>query len=100
MEVKRELKSLNNKTGEKIKMEIKNVLYLHEKWKGCYFWTPRGNAAARRSVEFNREISFILSGVKYQISQGLTASCKNYYYGLDIRKNGNKSNITALTKLI
>ena len=82
-----------------------------------YFWTPKGNASARRRSEdsnletvgkFFREI-----GLKTEIngntvtgeSEKLIArfkyseSCKNVYKNLLIEKNGKRSNITALRKM-
>ena len=57
----RELKSLNNKTGKKIVSELNIIIDEHEKYKNCYNWTVKGNAAGRRSQEFENILSFILN---------------------------------------
>ena len=100
MEIKRKLKSLDNKTGKKIVAILNNVIDTHEQYQGCYFWTVRNNAASRRRQEFDNNFSFILNGVKYDINQCLKISCKNFYYRLNIEKNGNKSNIKSIKNLL
>ena len=99
-EFKRNLKSLNNKTGELIKSELNNILAIHDKYKKCYFWTQNGNAASRRRQEFDTLLKFKCNEIEYTISQTLSISCANFYYNCDIRKDGNKSNVTAINKLI
>jgi len=100
MEIKRKLKSLENKTGEVIKKELREIISYHERYKNCYFWTPNTNATGRRRMEFANVLTFELNGIKYKIEQELNLSCKNFYYGLDIYKNDKKSNVTSLTKLL
>jgi hypothetical protein len=100
MEFKRNLKSLDNKTGEKIRKEIKGVLTDHEKYQGCYFWTQTGNASSRRRQEFDYNLVFNFNGTKYEINQSLDISCKNFYYRLNIEKNGKRSNIRAIKSII
>lgn len=97
---KRPLKTLDNKTGAKIKSIIQSIDSDHDRYKKCYFWTSTGNASQRRSQEFTRGLDFTFSGIHYEITQDLSISCKNFYYNCDIRKDGKKSNITALRKLI
>ena len=100
MEIKRNLKSLDNKTGKRIITELKSILDNHEKYQGCYFWTQTGNAASRRRQEFDYSLSFIFDSVKFEINQSLDISCKNFYYRLNIEKNGKKSNIKSLKNLV
>ena len=100
MEFKRNLKSLQNKTGEKIVRELNVVIDNHEKYQGCYFWINTGNAANRRRQEFDYNLSFIFNGIKHEINQSLDISCKNFYYRLNIEKNGKKSNVRAIKNLI
>ena len=100
MEIKRNLKSLDNKTGKRIIEMLKNIDGLHDKYQKCYFWTPNCNAAGRRKQEFDNDFSFLFDGVKYEINQSLDISCKNFYYRLNIEKNGKKSNIRAIRSLI
>ena len=96
----RNLKTLNNKTGEKIKSRLSNILATHEKYKKCYFWTPNTHAAGRRSQEFDNSFSFMIADKLYEINQSLNISCKNFYYRLDIRLDGTKKNITCIKTLI
>ena len=100
MEIKRNLKSLKNKTGAKIINAIKGIEATHDKYQGCYHWTQTGNASGRRGQEFDNDYSFIFNGVKYDINQSLSVSCKNFYYRLHIEKGGKKSNIRAIRALI
>ena len=96
----RNLKTLNNKTGEKIKSRLSNILATHEKYKKCYFWTVNNNAAGRRQQEFDENFSFMVADKLYEINQSLGISCKNFYYRLDIRIDGNKKNVTCIKKLL
>ena len=96
----RNLKSLDNKTGRQIKSQIKEILRNKEHYAKCYFWTPRGNAAQRRQEEFEIDFSFVLDGKKYEISQSLSISCRNFYFSTEILVDGEKKNITALKKLV
>lgn len=100
MKFKRNLKSLNNKTGQKIKAKLNEMLNNHERYKKCYFWTNTGNAASRRSQEFETSTSFILDGKKYEWNQDLNISCKNFYWTSIIHINSKKSNIIAIKKLL
>ena len=100
MEIKRKLKSLENKTGLKIKSRIKNIIGDHDRYKSCYFWSNTGNAANRRRQEFTTSLKFNLNEIEYDICQDLSISCKNFYYSCDIQKNGKKSNIKSLKNLV
>ena len=100
MEIKRNLKSLENKTGEKIKNKIESMLSNHEKYKSCYFWSSTGNASSRRRQEFEDELSFVYNGIKYDWRQSLDISCKNFYWTSSISKNGKKSNVKVVKGLI
>ena len=96
----RNLKTLKNKTGTKIKSKLSDILATHEKYKKCYFWTVNNNAAGRRQQEFNNSFSFMIADELYEIKQSLDISCKNFYYRLDIRIDGNKKNVTCIKKLV
>ena len=96
----RNLKTLNNKTGEKIKSKLSNILDTHEKYKKCYFWAPNTNATGRRSQEFDENFNFMVADQLFEINQSLDISCKNFYYRLDIRLDGTKKNITCIKKLL
>jgi len=76
----RQLKTLNNKTGQKIKARLTGIISEHERHKNCYFWTPTGSASGRRSAEFTTELIFNLDGKKYEINQEKSCSCKNIHF--------------------
>lgn len=100
MEFKRNLKSLDNKTGNKIVKQLNIMIDNHDKYKSCYFWTQTGNAAQRRRQEFTENISFIFQNKKYEWQQNLDISCKNFYWNSSIFVDGKKSNITTIKNLI
>ncbi len=100
MEFKRNLKSLNNKTGKLIVSKINTMVNNYEKYKGCYFWKQTGSAASRRRQEFTESLSFNLFGKKYEWEQELSISCKNFYWTSDITVDGKKSNITSIKKIL
>jgi len=100
MKINRNLKTLNNKTGKKIISTLSTMCFDHEKYKNCYFWKNTGNAANRRSQEFEQTIVFTLNDVEYEWVQYLTISCRNFYWTSKIYKNGVKTNIKTIRKLI
>jgi hypothetical protein len=100
MNVTRNLKSLNNKTGNEIKNQINKMMDNHDKYKNCYFWKNTGNAANRRRQEFSDELIFTLNDVEYKWVQDLSISCRNFYWTSSIYKNGKKSNIKIIQNLI
>lgn len=97
---KRNLKSLENKTGNKIKNALNTIISEHERCKKSYFWKSFGNAAQRRKNEFCNELNFVLNNTEYVIVQEMTQSCKNVYFSTHIELNDEKKNITALKKLV
>jgi hypothetical protein len=100
MEFKRNLKSLDNKTGNKIVKQLNIMMDNHDKYKSCYFWTNTGNATNRRRQEFTEHLGFIFQGKKYEWNQELSISCKNFYWNSTIFIDDKKSNITAIKKLL
>ncbi len=100
MKFARKLKTLENKTGQKIKNHIKLLIENHDKYKKSYFWNPPANASGRRSMEFSENLEFIINGETYIINQDLECSCSNVYWSNNITVNGSKKNITCLKKLI
>jgi len=96
----RKLKNLNNKTGEKIKRTIQEIIDNKEKYKNCYFWNPPMTATQRRNQEFNNELEFFLNGKEYKVLQNMTLSCKNYYFKTTVMVDGLQKTITAIKKLI
>ena len=100
---RRNLKSLDNKTGRKIKAHIADLVANSLKYKSCYFWSntgDAGNAASRRRQGFQTELSFILNGHKYAASQDLSISCRNFYFSTGVQYDGHNSNMTRLKNLI
>ena len=100
MKFKRKLTSLNNKTGERIKKLIQEIINNHTNYKKCFFWTPPNSASQRRDKEFKIDLEFILNSKKYLIKQQLNISCKNYYFSTHVFVNEEKKNITCLKKII
>ena len=100
MIINRNLKTLENKTGSKIKAELNNIIEIHQKYKNCFFWSPPMTAAGRRKIEFENELSFILKDKKYEVKQELNCSCKNMYFSTKIFVDGKKKDIRSLKKLI
>jgi hypothetical protein len=96
----RNLKSLENKTGKKIKSYIQTILDNKKKYKDCYFWIPPCNANSRRQQEFKTEFSFLLNSQRYEVHQSLDLSCKNFYFATTVKVEGQNKNITALKKLM
>ena len=96
----RELKTLNNKTGDCIKFQIREVIEQHDRYSKAFFWTPKMNASQRRKEEFDDSFEFILSGEKVSIEQTLRISCQNYYYSLKVYVNGKKKDVRVLKKLV
>ena len=100
MEIKRNLKSLNSKTGRTITNKLSVMINNHDKYKKSYFWSPPGTASSRRSMEFKDNLIFNLGGKKYEIEQELYCSCKNVYWSNRIYIDGRKKTIIALKKLL
>ena len=99
-EFNRNLKSLDNKTGDKIKKILNNMLNTHEIYKNSYFWNPPGNAAGRRNKEFTDYVSFIFNNKQYEWEQELSCSCKNVYWTNYISVDGKKKDIRTIKKLL
>ncbi len=76
---------------------IRTILDAASKYRDCYFWDARRTTAAqRRREEFDREYEFAVGGDAYQVRQHLSISCRSYYYGHEIVRNGKPTNITPL----
>ena len=81
---------------------IRGIIDLHADMQGAYFWRPPSSAPQRRAYERERthSLTFKVNGVLWEINQVTDCSCKNIYYSLDVRVDGNKKNVRALKKLI
>ena len=83
-----------------LKSKINEVLNNSKYYRNCYFWTPYGNAASRGNREFGIEFEFDLNGETVSVNQSLSISCKNFYFSTDVRRDGRKSNVTVLRKVV
>ena len=84
----------------------------------CYFWTPSTNANGRRSNEERHQVvaekffnaigltttrngnSVNASGHGLDVSFSYNETCGNVYKSLEVYRDGKKSNITAIKKLV
>ena len=88
-----------------LKETILNCLELHERYKGCYFWTQTDSARGRRDkesmfLEDNPEFSVDWKGSHVEVKPSLSISCKNFYYSLEITLDGERKDIRLLKKII
>lgn len=84
-----------------LKKQIESIINEHEgNGKSYYFWSPPSNAFSRRAKEYETKVEFELKGKKYEVSQKLECSCKNYYYSLSITVDGSKKDVRALKKAL
>jgi len=81
---------------------INDVLRRHDHYRNAYFWTPRGNAAARRREEAQNSVRFEFraNGHRYLVDQDVTVSCANVYYRLGVYVDGAKKTVRALKSLV
>ena len=91
--------------NNKIKTKINSYLTMHEKYRHAYFWTSFGNAASRRNQEKKFADSYPIfffrnNGKLIEVKPYFSLSCRNVYYKLEIRVNGEKKDIRALKKII
>ena len=89
------MKNLND-----VKSEINTVIENSAKYKNGYFWTPYGGASQRRSREFSISFEFEHSGQQIEVRQSLSLSCRNFYFHTHVTRNGKKSNISILKKVV
>lgn len=87
------------------KKVIENCLEFHDKYKSCYFWTHIGNAKDRRNQESyfennNPSLKLATKNGEITVKPSLSISCKNFYYSLEILRDGRKSNVQILKNLI
>lgn len=90
----------HTKTLREVKKSLEDILQVMDKYKNCYFWSPRGNAAQRRREEFDEVHAFEFFGDEIKVELALRISCSNFYFTKNIHVNGNKSNATKLKNLI
>jgi len=82
------------------KERLKEVIDLHERYKGAYFWRPHTHAAQRRAAEWSNRLVFTYGGHEYSISQAYQESCRNCYYTCKIWVDGQKKDIRAVKKIL
>ena len=84
--------------------KIENVIELHEKMSGAYFFSSPCNSAGRRSYEAFNSLTteFTHDKQKIKIIQETTCSAKNIYYKMRIFVNNKevKKDIRFLKKMI
>ena len=93
----KEYKRLKNTKAMKYLIAFLNN---HQQYHNTYFWNPPGHASARRKMDFDTEFVFIYHGVKYELRQSLSCSCKNVYFSSKVYVDGIKKNIRTVKKLI
>lgn len=73
---------------------LQDIIDLHEKMRGAYFYTPPGNATGRRSYERKNSMTteFEYAGQRIEIVQDTQCSCKNVYYKMSINIDGRGTN--------
>jgi len=96
----RKIKTLNNKTGGKIKKDLSMFIKNYEKYKNCFFWGSTGNASYRRKQEFDNAIEFNVAEQEYYVRQCLEISCKNFYFKTIVMVDGQKKDIRTIKKLL
>lgn len=91
-------------TEKKLLEKLNDVLCLHDKMKGAYFFTPPRVASMRRRYEENNslETEFSYKGDDYLVSQVTNCSCKNVYYSVSYYKNGTliSADIRLIKKIV
>ncbi len=96
MIINRNLKSLDNKTGNRIKMKIDVMLNNHDHWCKSCFWTPYKNT----DQGFNEYLEFRINGVRIKWEQNLSLSNKIFYWNNDIIADGSRKDIGFIKKII
>ena len=96
----RKIKTLDNKTGTKIKKDLDMFIKNYEKYKNCFFWGSTGSASYRRSQEFNNAIEFNVADKEYYVRQCLEISCKNFYFKTIVMVDGQKKDVRVIKKLL
>jgi hypothetical protein len=88
--------------SKKIRDICTEIVTLHSKMGGAFFYSPPSTASARRSYEKNHSLDydFAVDGKKYSVDIVTSCSCKNVYYNCTITVDGVKKNITAIKKLL
>jgi len=99
---------MNNKVKEirldkEVREKLERFIELSEKYKNSYFFSPAGNADARRYRESKNELEkfdFKINDDKYSIEFHMHESCKNVYVKKYVIKNGNYTNTTVIKTLL
>jgi hypothetical protein len=68
------------------KNQLESIINLHEKMRGCYFYSSPQNASSRRSYERYNSLTseFEHNNQKITVIQDTECSCKNVYYSMKI----------------
>lgn len=97
--------NVKSRLSKQAKQAIKSIISTHERYRKAYFWYPSTTSSGRRYNEkkfhsANPSVAFETAGGLIEVNFSYSESCRNVYYGLDIRLNDEKKNITVLKKLI
>lgn len=84
-----------NTTLTNLERAITRAIDHHEHFSNAYFWSPPGQAAARRAMERNKSFAerFLLDGSMYAYESSVRCSCKNVYYHGTFLVDGVKKNV-------
>ena len=82
--------------GPNTTTQLQNIIDTHDRYAKCYFWTVRANAAGRRREEFDHSYEFGDIAVR----QYLDISARNYYYKLEVTRDGRKADVRCLKKML
>jgi len=85
---------MENINRNEIEKQLNEVIYLHEKMKGAYFFKPPCNAASRRLYEEKNSLITLFSfeNNEYKVMQTTNCSCNNIYYKMSIFENDQLTN--------
>ena len=77
---------------------IQKVIDISDKLKNSYFWGPPGIASIRRRLEdkYTADASWSENGHDYTAHIGCTMSCNHVYVDRQYKKDGVKTNLTAV----
>ena len=81
--------------------KIKKAIANHDKYDGCYFWTPPCNASQRRGMEKRDTfaVAFRNAGRVYEYTSEVSCSCKSVYYTGVFSIDGERVNVAEFRRL-
>jgi hypothetical protein len=96
---------VTSRVSSSAKAAISNAIEQHDRYKKSYFWSPGGNASSRRRNEssFSRNhpaFSLIDGETTIEVLPYYSESCKNCFYSMTVRVNGQAKDVRAIKKYI